>query len=253
MQVPFSYRIKGQQLWLSPDRCIFWEEERSLILSDLHFGKTGHFRKSGIAVPQYVYREDLQRLLTLIQYFQPRQLLIVGDLFHSRENKELELFQKWRDDLSELQIRLIRGNHDILHESWYQAAGIGVSHEYLRIGAFSFIHDIAAAVRPDTWTTTGQPATQAPTGQPENQAAAGAPETHYSFSGHIHPGITISGAGKQSLRFPCYYFGADYAVLPAFSRFTGTASMERSPGSSIFAILPPNPQKRELGSVLQIH
>jgi uncharacterized protein len=157
MQVPFSYRIKGQQLWLSPDRCIFWEEERSLILSDLHFGKTGHFRKSGIAVPQYVYREDLQRLLTLIQYFQPRQLLIVGDLFHSRENKELELFQKWRDDLPELQIQLIKGNHDILHESWYQAAGIGVSHEYLRIGAFSFIHDIAAAIQPETWTSSGQP------------------------------------------------------------------------------------------------
>jgi DNA ligase-associated metallophosphoesterase len=226
MQVPFSYRIKGQQLWLSPDRCIFWEEERSLILSDLHFGKTGHFRKSGIAVPQHVYREDLQRLLTLIQYFQPRQLLIVGDLFHSRENKELELFQKWRDDLPGLEVRLIKGNHDILHESWYQAAGIAVSQEYLQLGQFLFIHDITVA----EW-----------------------PGTHYSFSGHIHPGVTISGAGKQSLRFPCFYFGTDYAVLPAFSRFTGTASMERSPGSSIFAILPPNPLKREVGSVLQIH
>jgi DNA ligase-associated metallophosphoesterase len=243
MQVPFSYRIRGQQLWLSPDRCIFWEEERSLILSDLHFGKTGHFRKSGIAVPQFVYREDLQRLLTLIQYFQPAQLLIVGDLFHSRENKELELFQKWREDLPDLKMQLIKGNHDILHESWYQAAGIGVSLEYLHIGAFSFIHDFAA----------GQPGTWATSGRSENQSSTGQPPTHYSFSGHIHPGITISGAGKQSLRFPCFYFGADYAVLPAFSRFTGTASMERSPGSSIFAILPPNPQKREWGSVLQIH
>ncbi len=66
-----------------PHRCLYWEEERSLILSDLHFGKTGHFRKAGIAVPQSVYREDLLRLLSLIQYFQPRQLLVVGDLFHS--------------------------------------------------------------------------------------------------------------------------------------------------------------------------
>ena len=30
---------------------MFWEEEKALIVSDLHFGKTGHFRKSGIAVP----------------------------------------------------------------------------------------------------------------------------------------------------------------------------------------------------------
>src|SRR5882762_3732766 len=105
MQLAIPYRIKDQQLWLSPDRCIFWEEEKALILSDLHFGKTGHFRKSGIAVPQSLYHEDLQRLLTLIQYFQPRQLLVVGDLFHSRENKELALFRRWRNDFPELAIR----------------------------------------------------------------------------------------------------------------------------------------------------
>src|ERR1700729_686632 len=142
MQLPFSYRTRNQQLWLSPDRCIFWEEERSLIVSDLHFGKTGHFRKSGIGVPQAVYREDLQRLLALLHYFQPRQLLIVGDLFHSRENKELELFQKWRNDLPHLLIRLIRGNHDILHEDWYRAADIEVIPEQLEVGAFVFVHDI---------------------------------------------------------------------------------------------------------------
>jgi DNA ligase-associated metallophosphoesterase len=142
MQPAFPHRIRGQQLWLSPHRCLFWEEERSLILSDLHFGKTGHFRKAGIAVPQSVYREDLLRLLSLIQYFQPRQLLVVGDLFHSRENKELNLFRRWRDDFPDLGIRLILGNHDILHEDWYEAAGITVSREMLRMGEFAFIHDI---------------------------------------------------------------------------------------------------------------
>ena len=109
MQPAFPYRLRGQQLWLSPHRCLYWEEERSLILSDLHFGKTGHFRKAGIAVPQSVYREDLLRLLSLIQYFQPRQLLIVGDLFHSRENKELDLFLRWRDDFPDLRFRLVMG------------------------------------------------------------------------------------------------------------------------------------------------
>src|SRR5580658_7261737 len=142
MQAAFSYRFKGQQLWLSPDRCIFWEEEKCLIVSDLHFGKTGHFRKSGIAVPPSVYKEDLQRLLSLIQYFQPRELLVVGDLFHSRENKELALFRKWREDLSHIAIRLIKGNHDILQEDWYLDAGIAVSPETWQIGEFAFIHDI---------------------------------------------------------------------------------------------------------------
>lgn len=228
MQPAYPYRIKGQQLWLSPDRCIFWEEERSLIVSDLHFGKTGHFRKAGIAVPQSVYREDLQRLLSQVQYFQPRQLLVVGDLFHSRENKELDLFRKWRDDFPGLGIRLIQGNHDILREDWYRAAGIEVSEGCLQLGALAFVHDITD-IEDMTPCADGKPA--------------------YYFSGHIHPGIRIRGMGRQALQFPCFYFGAEYAVLPAFSRFTGTVSIDPLPESSVFAILPPNPRKGEAGGI----
>ncbi|HEY4064779.1 MAG TPA: ligase-associated DNA damage response endonuclease PdeM [Puia sp.] len=239
MQPAFPYRIKGQQLWLSPDRCIFWEEERSLIVSDLHFGKTGHFRKAGIAVPQSVYREDLQRLLSQVQYFQPRQLLVVGDLFHSRENKELDLFRKWRDDFPDLGIRLIRGNHDILREDWYEAAGIVVSAGCYSQKAFAFVHDIMDI--------------------DDMKNCAGAERVYY-FSGHIHPGIRIRGMGRQALQFPCFYFGEDYAVLPAFSRFTGTVSIDPVPESSVFAILPPaggetNGTARSLsgsGSIFQI-
>ena len=81
MQAPISFSISGQQLWLSPLKAIYWESEKLLIVSDLHFGKTGHFRKSGIAVPQHVYRDDLQRLFSLVQYFQPETILVVGDFF----------------------------------------------------------------------------------------------------------------------------------------------------------------------------
>jgi len=224
MQPAVPYRIKDQHLWLSPDRCVFWEEEKALILSDLHFGKTGHFRKAGIGVPQSLYKEDLHRLLSLIQYFQPRQLLVVGDLFHSRENKELALFVRWRNDLPDLSIRLIKGNHDILHDDWYRDAGIETIPDQLQIGEFSFMHDITECTNINA----------------------------YCFSGHIHPGIIISGLGKQHLRLPCFYFGEDYAVLPAFSRFTGTASIDPSPGSNVFAILPARPGKGEAGSIFQM-
>src|SRR5580704_6193002 len=221
MQPAFRYQLRGQQLWLSPHRCIFWEEERSLILSDLHFGKTGHFRKAGIAVPPAVYREDLLRLLSLIQYFQPRQLLVVGDLFHSRENKELDLFRRWRDDFPDLGIRLVLGNHDILREDWYEKAGIDVTRNLLRMGEFAFVHDIA--------TLEG-----GVVGTPEG-GVVGRP---YFFSGHLHPGIRIRGMGKQCLQFPCFYFGGEYAILPAFGLFTGTVSIAPGAESSVFAILP---------------
>lgn len=207
-----KHSILGQTLWLSPQRCIFWEEERLLILSDLHAGKTGHFRKSGIAIPQNVYKEDLQRLISLIQHFSPQQLIIVGDLFHSKENKELDLFRKWRSDLSTLPVQLIKGNHDILKNSWYEQADIIVNEEELVVKDFCFRHD---------------PATKSD--DCEN--------ARFHFTGHVHPAISMYGMGKQSLRFPCFYFSNDHCVLPAFSRFTGTYTIRPEKGDDVFAIV----------------
>ena len=59
MRAPVRYEMDGQIFWLSPERIIFWENENTIIASDLHFGKTGHFRKAGIAMPQSVFKEDL--------------------------------------------------------------------------------------------------------------------------------------------------------------------------------------------------
>jgi uncharacterized protein len=218
MQLPVSHKILNQQFWLTTDRTLFWEEEKALIVSDLHFGKTGHFRKSGIPIPPLVYKEDLQRLVVQIQYFQPRELIIVGDMFHSAANKELELFLKWRSDLSDINIRLIRGNHDILKDDWYENAGIQLSQQTLSMQHFHFVHDISDQLNRKE-------------GFVKNVSKS------YFFSGHIHPGIRIQGSGKQSLCFPCFYFGKKYAVLPAFSRFTGVAMIYPEDGEQVFAIV----------------
>src|SRR5687768_5014610 len=212
MTTPTNFNVKDQQLWLSPDRTVFWEEEKALIVSDMHFGKTGHFRKAGIAVPQGVFKEDLQRLVQQLQYFQPKQLIIVGDLFHSDANKELQLFQKWRDDLGDLHIQLIKGNHDILSEKWYSSMNIFTHKEILKINKFCFQHDM---------------------GKCEQSQVA----SDYLFSGHIHPGIQISGVGRQVLKFPCFYFTDEFCILPAFSKFTGVALIEPKHGEVVFAIV----------------
>ncbi len=201
--------LHQQHLWLLPSRCIFWEEQQALILSDLHLGKTGHFRKYGIAVPQTLYKEDLQRLFTTITDTRARRLIIVGDLFHSESNLELDLFRRWRDDLPTLAIDLIKGNHDILRAGWYHESGITVHDELLKIDPFLFRHDPAANADADS----------------------------FCFSGHIHPGVRIQGPARQALHFPCFYFGAQRGILPAYSRFTGTQRVRPETGDAIFAIV----------------
>jgi DNA ligase-associated metallophosphoesterase len=208
MNAPLLHTIHNEKLWLSGHRSVFWELQKTLIVSDMHFGKTGHFRKSGIAVPQSVYKEDLQRLVSLLHYFKPEQLIVVGDFFHSHANTELEWFKKWRHDFEALKVVLVRGNHDILKDEWYRAANIDVVEDSLRINNFVFSHH-----------------------QTDIE------EGCYYFFGHIHPGIVINGLGKQSLRFPCFFFAENYCILPAFSKFTGAVSMERKNARKVFAIV----------------
>jgi uncharacterized protein len=203
------HKILNNHFLLTVNRTIFWEEESLLILSDLHIGKSGHFRKHGIGIPQNMFSEDLQRLVAEIQFYKPSKLIIVGDLFHSHSNMEHELFLKWRNDLLHVEMHLVMGNHDILKKEWYAEASIVVHDCSLTIGDFVFTHDIACIE------------------QLENK---------YYFSGHIHPGVVMRGTGKQSLTFPCFYFNKQFAVLPAFGRFTGTFNVAPQRGDNVFVL-----------------
>jgi len=151
----------------------------------------------------------MQRLTALVQYFKAEQLIIVGDLFHSHANKEMELFLRWRNDFITLNIQLIIGNHDILPADWYQQANISCITDQLQMGPFIFTHDKAAS------NVTGDV---------------------FVFSGHMHPAVIIDGNARQSLKFPCFHFTKHHAVLPAFGRFTGTHNIRRTKGDAVFAI-----------------
>jgi len=215
MSIPILHIIQDQHFWLSPQRSIYWEEEKTLIVSDTHFGKTGHFRKSGIAVPQQVYKEDLQRFFSLAAELKPARILVVGDFFHSTANEEMNLFLKWKNDFKALQITLIKGNHDILGNGWYENAGIQLFDQTYSIGSFSFQHDPA-----------------------ENDQLQ--QEHSFIFSGHLHPGILMKGIGKQSLRFPCFYFTKNQCILPAFSKFSGLAIVKPKKQDQVYAIADEN-------------
>ena len=211
MSTYISHIIGDDHLVMSAERTLFWENESTLIIADLHIGKTGHFRRAGIGVPQQVYKDDLHRLLSQILFFKAERLVIVGDLTHSSANKETDLFQRWRNDFPSLQVHLVKGNHDILEEKWYSDAKITVSVCQHQLKNFLFVHDISAD------------------GLKQKKGS-------YAFCGHLHPGVSIRGRGRQSLHFPCFYFSKKYCVLPAFSRFTGTFRVQPKEGEKVFAI-----------------
>ncbi len=199
----------GNHFLLSCNRFIYWEEEKALILSDLHLGKSGHFRKHGIGIPQDIFKEDMQRLLAAIQLYKAEKLIIVGDMFHSHANKEIALFLKWRQDIPHIAFHLVVGNHDILSLKWYKEANLELHYNEMEIGHFIFTHDINDALQK---------------------------EEKYYFSGHIHPCIRLQGLGKQFVQVPCFYFSKTFAVLPAFGKFTGTHALKIKQDDTVYAL-----------------
>lgn len=203
-----KHTLREQFLGLYPQRYAIWEASNTLVVSDLHFGKTGHFRKAGIPMPQAVFKQDLQCFFNAIQQHKPSEVIVVGDMFHSTANKELDLFARWRADFAQIPITLVKGNHDILPSNWYTEQQINVHPFVYEKNECVFTHDLPQVMQPEK----------------------------YYICGHLHPGVTVPLGGRQKISLPCFYFTKQFAVLPAFSAFSGLAIVNQQPSDAVYAI-----------------
>ena len=205
-----TYRLqfRNQELILSSDKAIFWKEQESLIISDLHLGKSGHFRKAGIPIPETLNSDNLIRLSSLINHFIPKKIIFLGDLFHSHKNLEWNAFIEWRKRYSNVEMHLIIGNHDFHDIEDYNEIGLLCS-KSIHISPFYLVHDIDDVKD----------------------------YSDYILSGHVHPAVRLKGKGRQNFKIPCFYFGENYAILPAFGGFTGTHIIKPLIAEQIFGIV----------------
>jgi len=206
-----DFHLLGQDLILLPQKAIYWKQEKTLIAADVHLGKVGHFRKAGIAVPRDMEQTDLSELSDLIFEHKPQKLIFLGDLFHSDMNADWEWFRMWRQQHRKLEVILIRGNHDIIHDKHYLELNVSL-HDHLEIGPFLMLHH---PLGEDTLAELNT----------------------YAFCGHIHPGVNLSGKARQSVTIPCFAFGEKQAVLPSFGRFTGRVAIRHQQQDRIFGVL----------------
>ena len=213
--------FQGEKLLLSADRVLYYPAEKTLVISDVHLGKAGHFRRYGIPVPTEVNQNNLTRLSQVISQFNPERLLFLGDLFHSETNSEWVDFQQWRRYHATLSMTLILGNHELYSAQKYEDLGLQVLH-HLDVKNIRFLHDKEAPITHDHGT---QSSTHTPVYEPENDIQQidpmnSSPITGW-ISGHLHPGIKIQGKGRQRIILPCFVQYTAQLVLPAFGTFTG--------------------------------
>jgi uncharacterized protein len=206
-----DFNFMEQDLVLIPQKAIYWKQQKAIIAADVHLGKVGHFRKAGIAVPRDMEQSDLSVLSDLVFEYRPEKLIFLGDLFHSDMNADWEWFRMWRRQFPKLEILLILGNHDIIENRHYDELNI-ILYRQLQIGPFLMLHHPIGDELLENINT-------------------------YVLCGHIHPGVSLSGRGRQSLTIPCFAFGEKQAVLPSFGRFTGRVAMRHQKADKIFGVL----------------
>jgi DNA ligase-associated metallophosphoesterase len=195
-----------ERLWLLPECAAFWPRERTLLVADAHIGKDAAFRSAGLAVPCGPTNDDLARLAQLIERYRPARLVFLGDLMHNRLARDAAAaaFVDWRGRFSQLDVVLVRGNHD-------RHAG-DPGHEWkVRCVEEPYVMRGLALCHVPRQVTDG-----------------------YVIAGHVHPAARLNGRGRDSLRLPCFFFTESYAIMPAFGSFTGMADIEPTAQHRLF-------------------
>ncbi len=193
-------------LTLLPEGAVFLRETATLIVADVHLGKSASFRARGLPVPEGDSARDFLRLKDLAIKHQAAQLLVAGDLFHAASGLTAELKEALAGFLQTLGVPviLVLGNHDAKIRQLPLAC---VPHLDLE-GGLRVIHD---------------------------PAEASGSALH--LAGHLHPVVKVPDGLRTSLHLPCFLFRGRTMVLPAFGSFTGGAVVTAAPGDRIFTAL----------------
>jgi uncharacterized protein len=210
-------RVADTDAVLHPSGAVLLSSEQTLLVADAHFGKAVSFRKLGVPVPSGTTAQTLDELSAVLAATKARRIVFLGDFLHSRHSHApatLAALSRWRAEHAEIQLTLVRGNHDDRAGDPPASLDITVVDEPLLLGPFALCHHPRPVV--------------------------GA----YVLAGHWHPCISVSGRAFERLRLPCFWFGDDsgaapqnaVGVLPAFGSFTGMHHISPRAGDRVFPV-----------------
>lgn len=208
----------GARLRLLPQRAVLLPEHGTLLVADAHIGKAHAFRRLGVPVPTGTTQATLQRLTEAVTTTGATHIVFLGDLLHAARGRSpdtMATFARWRQAHASLQLTLVRGNHDSHAGDPPVDWGVDCVDEPFGLPGLA---GLALCHHPDA---------------PLPPHADGA-EVPYVLAGHVHPSTVLGGRAHERLRLPCFHFGPQRGVLPAFGEFTGTHTLPCGPLDQVF-------------------
>lgn len=171
------------------DHVLFWPEQKTLLVADLHLEKASWYARHGQMLPPYDSQGNLERLIALVERHDVQTVYSLGDNYHDSDGEE-RLEPQAAAMLGRLTAQTrwvwITGNHD--RELTARHGGEVVP--AARLGHVLLCHE------------------------PEAQDAA--PQ----ICGHFHPKLRLNHRGRNVAR-RCYTASDTLLIMPSFGNLTG--------------------------------
>lgn len=179
--------LRGELLTPLPEGGLWWDAQRTLIVSDLHLEKGSSFASRGQMLPPYDTSATLAIVEALIDELSPHRVISLGDSFHDRK-AETRMDAADANRVRALTARTdwiwVEGNHD---PDPPEHLG-GRPSKVLRMDNLVFRHE--------------------PTGELGE------------IAGHLHPCAKVMSR-VRALRRRCFVTDGARLIMPALGAFTG--------------------------------
>ena len=172
---------------------IYITELSILLMSDLHIGKSYSCAKNGNFLPPFEIDETIEKIKSIVDFYNPKKIISLGDSFHEASTLELidNIYIKNLNKIfKKREVIFIDGNHDAELKSKEKIDAI--FKDSLKLDNFNFTHIKNSKIINNL----------------------------FEFSGHFHP-KTIIKINKSSYSYKCFVVSRDFCILPSFGHFTG--------------------------------
>ena len=176
-----------------PNGELYWQDKKTLIISDLHFEKGSFFSDSSQFIPPFDTIETLSQLTKFIDHHPVETIIFLGDLIHdtfalqrmAKESKELFL-----ELVKTINCTLTVGNHD--RSKFLRDIGLNLT-EKIIIDGICFSHHPSI-------------------------------DEKFSVFGHYHPKIRLK-INSRAIWTPCFVLDKKKLLMPSYGYFTGGLSV----------------------------
>jgi uncharacterized protein len=168
---------------------VYGPQERTLIISDMHFGKGSFLGSEQHLLPHYDIVDTIERARALIAHYQPDKVVSLGDSFHDKSahqrmedstvaaiNQLCSMVRSWI---------WVLGNHD----PSIAACFAGITAQHHELGNMLLTHEPMDAQSPQ-------------------------------IIGHFHPKTRIKLL-RSRLSGKCFVQNNQYLLMPSFGSYTG--------------------------------